>query len=240
MAGVASGGGIFNFGTLTVTNSGFSRNSAGVAGGGGIENYDGGTLTVTNTTFSRNSGAGGGGIFNSGTLTVANSTFSTNIGPAGGGGIFNRGALTVTNSTFSANVATSLAREIGGGGIENSGALTVTNSTFSGNSAASQGGVGGGILNHRNATLKGTILAGSSSGGSCGGKAITDAGYNISDDNSCAFSAAGSKNNTDPKLAAAGLARNGGRTDTIALQPDSPAVDAIPFASCTDQATPTP
>ena len=59
-----AGGGIYNDGgTLTVTNSTLSGNSATSFGGGGI--YDlGGTLTVTNTTFSHNSATGstGGGI----------------------------------------------------------------------------------------------------------------------------------------------------------------------------------
>jgi hypothetical protein len=49
-----------------------------------------------------------------------------------------------------------------------------------------------------------------------------------------------SRNNTDPKLDPAGLADNGGPTQTIALEVGSPAVDAIAFASCTDQATPKP
>jgi CSLREA domain-containing protein len=49
------GGGIANSGTLTVTNSTFSGNSA-PGGGGGIAN-NGGTLTVTNSTFSGNSAA---------------------------------------------------------------------------------------------------------------------------------------------------------------------------------------
>ena len=46
--------------------------------GGGI--YNAGTLTVTNSTLSGNSPANsaGGGIYNAGTLTVSNSTFSSN------------------------------------------------------------------------------------------------------------------------------------------------------------------
>jgi len=67
---------------------------------------------------------------------------------------------------------------------------------------------------------------------------ITDAGYNISDDDSCAFTAIGSRNSTDPKLDTAGLKNNGGLTKTIALLPGSPAIDAIPVAHCTDQASP--
>jgi len=104
------GGGIFNGGTLTVTNCTFSGNSAGA--GGGIEN-SGGALAVTNSTFSGNSATGlGGAIRNgesgtaSGTLTVTNCTFSGNSATDGGGGIFTGGAgiydsndtLTVTNT----------------------------------------------------------------------------------------------------------------------------------------------
>jgi len=79
------GGGIFNEGTLTVTDSTLSGNNAKpsctsscYANGGGIANT--GTLTVTNSTLSGNSAstpsctndcfADGGGIDNGGTLTV--------------------------------------------------------------------------------------------------------------------------------------------------------------------------
>jgi hypothetical protein len=92
---VGNGGGLLNDGTLTVTNSTFSENSADGLGGGGIFNSPSGTLTVTNSTFSQNINFGfnnfGGGIFNSpgGTLTVTNSTFSENITDGFGGGIFN-------------------------------------------------------------------------------------------------------------------------------------------------------
>lgn len=74
----------------------------------------------------------------------------------------------------------------------------------------------------------------------CSGS-ITDSGYNISDDSTCGFSKTGSANNGDgvnPLLSTDGLANNGGPTETIALQSGSPAIDAIPHASCTDQATP--
>ncbi|MFI5398766.1 MAG: TolC family protein [Candidatus Binatia bacterium] len=71
------GGGIFsNGGTLTVTNSTFSGNSAGYVGGG-IYN-DGGTLTVTNSTFSGNSagydGLGGGAGISSGRIYIFEGT----------------------------------------------------------------------------------------------------------------------------------------------------------------------
>jgi CSLREA domain-containing protein len=76
--GNGAGGGVYNGGTLTVTNSTFYGNSAGaVAVGGAI--YNGGTLTVLNSTFWDNSAGStgfGGAIYNLATLTVSNSTFS--------------------------------------------------------------------------------------------------------------------------------------------------------------------
>jgi CSLREA domain-containing protein len=236
---IVSGGGIDNAGTLTVTDSVFSSNGA-QGDGGGI--FNSGALTVTKSTFSGNFGDAGGGILNDigATLTVTNSTFSGNSGVHGSGAIDNDGTLSVTNSTFFGNRA-----EHAAGGIDNffDGMLTVTNSTFSSN----MGGPGG-IFNLGSASLKSTILASSMfepppvglPSPNCGG-AITDAGYNISDDSTCGFAKTGSANNGDgvnPLLSTAGLANNGGPTQTIALQSGSPAIDAIPVADCTDQASP--
>jgi hypothetical protein len=67
---------------------------------------------------------------------------------------------------------------------------------------------------------------------------ITDLGYNISDDDSCGFTARGSLNTVDPMLDSAGLSNNGGSTQTIALLSGSPAIEAIRLASCTDQENP--
>ncbi len=55
------GGGIFNFGTATVTNSTLNNNTS-PSTGGGIGNY--GTLTVINSTVAGNTAANGGGIAN--------------------------------------------------------------------------------------------------------------------------------------------------------------------------------
>jgi hypothetical protein len=141
------GGGIYNTGTLTVSNSTLSGNF-----GGGI--YNGGTLTVSQSTLSGNSG---GGIYNFlGTLTVSNSTLSSNSA----GGISNGGTLTVSNSTLSGN---------SGSGISNSGTLTVSNSTLSGNSATGASGEGGGISNYGTLTVSNSTLSGNSAGFAGGG-----------------------------------------------------------------------
>jgi hypothetical protein len=64
---------------------------------------------------------------------------------------------------------------------------------------------------------------------------ITDSGYNISSDGSAGFNSGSSFNFTDPKLFQ--LADNGGGIPTMALAPDSPAIDWAPVADApaTDQ-----
>ncbi len=122
----SDGGGIYNAGTLTVTNSAFTSNSSSYAGGA-IEN--GGTLTVANSTFSGNSSSYAGGAIDSDhgtTLTVANSTFSANTTANSGGyggGIYadDGSALTVVNSTFNGNTATN------GGGVYGKGTMVTAN-----------------------------------------------------------------------------------------------------------------
>jgi hypothetical protein len=216
----------FTVQNLTIAN-GFSYGD-----GGGILN--GGTLTVTNSTFSGNSTSyGGGGIWNAGTLTVTNSTFSGN-NASDGGGIFNYvgGTLTVTNSTFSGN-----STSYDGGAIYNAGGtLSVTNSTFTGNGADSGGGIysNGGTVTVTNAIIANSI---STWGGNCNG-AVTDGGHNIDDGTTCGFTGTGctpttgtSFCNTNPQLAA-GLANNGGPTQTVALEAGSPAINAGNEAIC--------
>jgi len=103
------GGGILNYGNLTVIDSTFSNGFGfdalgfGSGGGGGI--YNAGSATVANSTFVGNAGLSGGGIFNDGSLggnlTVLNSTFYDNTALTGkGDGIynFNSGNLNLANT----------------------------------------------------------------------------------------------------------------------------------------------
>ena|SRR5579871_5626361 len=236
--GVASGGGgILNWGTLTISNSIIINNSAASSYssvGGAIFNYLG-TLTVNNTTFSSNGGSThqmwGGAIDNEGVATINNSTFSGNYADGaalgGGGAIWNDGTLTINNSTFSGNKATGS----GGGAIANeSGTTTISNSTISNNSATGSGG--GGIYNTATTILQNSIVADNKTGGNCAGTAMTSNGYNLSSDSSCNFGSAGDLNSTKPLLG--GLTNNGGPTKTRALLLGSPAIDAGNPAGCTD------
>jgi hypothetical protein len=250
-----AGQGIYNeSGMVEVINSTISENGGEGSSGGGIANSPDATLEVTGSTFLGNRQFSGGGIANfGGAVNVTDSTFSGNRGH--GAAIFNGnafnpdsvGSLEVTNSTFSSNRAVvfdcfsqpdCVEVEVPGGAIDNrGGTVEVTNSTFSGNSASTGSAIANGndgAGNPGKATLRNTIVANSTSGGNCGGEApIADGGYNVSDDTSCEFNATnGSLQDTDPLLDAEGLQDNGGPTLTIALLPESPAVDLVGQDAC--------
>jgi CSLREA domain-containing protein len=228
---VTDSGTIFNLGHLTVTNSLVSGNNSG---GAAILNTSDvahnviGHLTVTDSTFSRNSDffhLGGGAIVNDGgTATVTGSTFTGNSTNDSGGAIFSTGnasSLTVNNSTFSGNTAPA---GRGGGIYCDAGSFSGTHDTFTNNTGGNL------VLNDCSVGLSNTILANAKRGSNCS-EPITDGGYNLSDDASCAFDAATSKDSTNPRLDPKGLQDNGGPTKTIALLTNSPAIDAIPKAT---------
>jgi len=232
------------------------RNGSGLShGGGGIYNL--GTLTITNTTVSGNRsddsiaaiGGLGGGIYNSGTLAINDTTISGNsvtrlrlTASPYGGGVYNTGKLTIVNSTISANQASDYwpSGVPYGGGIANvGGTVMISNSTISNNSAlihtpfGTVGTNGGGISNQGNTgvTFKNSILAYNTSGGNCKG-GMRSLGFNLSSDNTCSFNGPGEQKNINPRLGA--LLNNGGPTQTMALGSGSPAMNAGNPSGCTD------
>jgi len=130
-SGAGYGGGIDNNGSLTVSGSTISGNTAAFSGGG-IFNQTGGSLKLIGSTVSGNQATGiGGGIYNNGSLTLTNSTISGNSASEFGGGVYTDGTLISINSTVSANTAT-----IAGGGIVfGASAANLANTIVSGNSA---------------------------------------------------------------------------------------------------------
>ena len=251
--GQQGGGGIMSHGTLTVTGSTFTGNSAPATSGtsgGGINNS--GTLNLSTSTFTANTGQEGGAVFNQKTATITNDTFTSNTATIyGGGALLNAaGTMTVTGSTFSGNTGP------GGGAIDNDTTLNISNSTFTGNTGGTNGGgaidnfgtttvtqatfagnsspYGANILNYTGFTLKismSIVANGQGGGPNCGGgQPVIDAGYNLDTGTSCGFATANhSLNGTSPQLGP--LATNGGPTQTMALPPGSPAVDAIPAST---------
>ena len=172
----------------------------------------------------------GGGIFNAGNVTVNDSSLTGNVARgnvslAYGGGIYNLGWMTINNSTISGN--TIFGR---GGGIYNrNGSVTINNTTISGN-VAGYYGVGTNIYNSGAVVIQSSIVA-YGVNGNCAGS-VTSIGYNLSSDGTCTFNNVGDLDNTDPLLGP--LQNNGGPTETMALLPGSPAIDAGNLSGCTD------
>jgi hypothetical protein len=223
-AGEVSGGAIENEGTLTLNLCTVSENFAygfdTLAIGGGIDNYRG-SLLVNASTISNNSatsldiytGSYGGGLDNDqGTAVITNSTISGNTVSACcyalGGGLFNDATMTVSNSTIFGNTV--------GGGLWNAGTLTVANSTIASNT-------GGGLNNYTPSSMRNTIVAYNSDGDVAGH--LASSGYNlISNSSGGSGYDATDLLDVDPMLGP--LADNGGPTQTMALLPGSPAIDA--------------
>jgi hypothetical protein len=222
-----AGGGIKNAGTLTLTDCTLSGNSSFLVGGG-IDNS--GTLTLTDATLSGNSGrGGGGGIANDGgTVTVTNSTLNGNgafggggLGDGFGGGIVNSGTVTLTNSTLSGNSAT-----VGGGGIANDGGtVTLTDATLSGN-APVLGGAGGIANDGGTVTALNSIFSNPVGGNLVvqPGATFVSMGHNLFSDTPAVALNPTDLTSTNPLLAP--LGNYGGPTQTLALLPGSPAIDA--------------
>ena len=252
----AYGGGIYNAGILQVNNSTLNNNltTTGNSGfAGGI--YNAGTLEVSNSTLSGNSARDtGGGIYNSRISTVSNSILSGNSA-AQGGGISNGGTITVNNSTLRGNSAignSTFGFPNNGGGIYNFGTLTLVFSTLTLNQAANGSGVYNGpgaisltpvSVNARNTIIAGNLLSTNGVNPDVSGTYSSN-GYNLIGDStgSTGFDetigdiVGTSENPVDPRLAS--LDFNGGPTQTIALLPDSPAINAAdPTVLDTDPTT---
>jgi hypothetical protein len=229
----SGGGGMCNYySSPALTNVTFSANSAS-SDGGGMYNYYSSPI-LTNVTFSANSSGGGGGMGNwQSNPTLTNVTFSDNTASNGaGGGMGNSSSSpTLTNVTFSGNSAT----VFNGGGMANTffSFPALTNVTFSGNSAVR----GGGMYNYRSAPTLTNVIIANSSGGDCYGVEVHAASRNNLIENTDLYFACGLVNGVngnivgfDPALGA--LADNGGSTQTMALLPGSPAIDAGDDSAC--------
>lgn len=208
-----------------------SAGADGGAGQGGAFCLISGSGGLTNCTFSANEARGGdepqkrrpglsygGAICTFVPLALLNCTIAGNTAEAGdapssgiqggasacGGGIYcSGGPVLLSQVTLANNAAipgsSSASVALGGNLYSTNGSVSLLNS----------------ILNNS--------LSASNSFGS-----LTDLGHNVSSDSSCNFTAPGSLNNTDPRLAP--LDDYGGPTPTMALLASSPCIDGADSA----------
>ena len=117
------GGAIGNeWGSVAVSNSTFSNNTASTGAGGAIINFNpndyfSNSLSVVGSTISGNAAVIGGGIASAGpdTLSLTNDTFAGNSATGSGGGLYSNGTAMLTACTVSGNSAGA------GGGLYNNG-----------------------------------------------------------------------------------------------------------------------
>jgi hypothetical protein len=246
-------GGIFNQGILHLILSSVIGNAAVATGstnqngpeGGGI--YSQGTTSLDRSTVSGNqamadamggattNAIGGGILIAGGTTTIVQSTISGNSASATGGASSNSAngggisggnvpglTLNIDRSTVTGNSVTagSPVATAAGGGISADGTtFAMTSSTISGNSATSYANFRSGATTR---TFKDSIIANPIGGGNCSA-ASTSQGYNIDSGTTCGFNQPTDQPSTDPLLGP--LADNGGPTQTMLPQPNSPAID---------------
>jgi hypothetical protein len=233
---IAAGGAIYSDGPVSIRYSTISSNQAfgGVGRQGGANSsggawYNIGQSVASESLFSENLAAGGNG---------ANFVGPVPPGNAFGGAIENRDTLSVTNCSFSLNVARpgqyiGFSERVGnsaGGALHNTGSFLAINATFASNETSFTNSLPGGSFFGANiantngtVTLRNTILAYPNGTNSNVHGPIIDGGHNMSSDGSANFNSGTSFNFTDPRLDP--LADNGGPTFTMALRPNSPAID---------------
>jgi hypothetical protein len=215
-------------GTLIENNRGNAQDLQ--TGGVGGVRVTGDGLAIRDLTIRANNVLGStiaaGGLFVGGGLTglhtVDRVTISDNIGPG-----LALGNANLTNVTIRRN---------SGDGVtytETQGTASLTNVTIAFNIGVGVRSIDTGFGQLR---LKNTLL-GTNASGNCNTPAnslLTSQGSNLSSDTTCAtsFTQAGDQNDVDPRLG--GTDPNAG--PTIALQPDSPAIDAV-VSGCPSPAT---
>lgn len=265
--GAGGGGGIANFGTLSVTGGSISDNVSG-GEGGGLWN-DGPTTTLTGVSIKDNraNNGGGGGILNGQKpITLENSTVSGNYAYFDGGGFRSFGHTTIRGSTISGNTTA----HWGGGFSQASNcggaSLNMSNSTVSGNVA--NGSTGGGLWLHCPADLTNVTVANNNAPATPGDGIQVEAGTTTLSNTIVANNGTQNCNvNSNPQAGASlvsgmynlssdatcftpggsdltntnpllgPLADNGGPTMTHALAATSPAVDAVAATDCPPPAT---
>lgn len=212
---------------LSIADSSFVGNIATQRGG--ALNINGGIYQLTRVTIAQNDAPSAGGIsIYDASGTIEASTVHTNTADGAGGIFYGRcgDGLTcehvVVNSTISNNSAERMA-----GIVHQAGHVYLFNVTIADNISTEQsGGIQAVDSSSSSLSIRNTILS-NNAPENCqtfAGRMVTSLGHNISSDSSCWLSEDSDLENTDPLLGA--LGDNGFTTETHALLPGSPAIDA--------------
>jgi predicted outer membrane repeat protein len=236
-----AGGGLFldNGGKISsIENSKFAENASGA--GGGVC-FDGANFSILNSTFDSNSAArdGGGLAAISSSFSIQGSTFVGNSAVSNGGGV-SLGANFPINATLANDTFVQNSAGLDGGGIWSHVSQTISNATIAYNTAHQYGG---GVFFETGTTgIRNSIIAMNSAPAGNDLTGLVGVVFDVH------FSLIGTNNNSgltatpigssdsngnligshnyylDPHFGLFGY--NGGVTQTYALLPDSPAINA--------------
>ncbi len=186
-------------------------------------------MTLNNNSLVANTADNGGGAIDNNTtsaLTLLGTTISGNTSGKEGGGIDDNtvAKLTAINSTIAGNTASAL----GGGAIFAISAATMTlvNDTITADTSSSGFAAVQATSVGASTSITNTIVSGNTPN-NCAGT-ITDGGNNLEQGTSCGF--ATNAQHGDPLLGS--LQKNGGLTQTFALDPGSPAIFGASDSVC--------
>ena len=240
----ASGGGVFNGGNLTISDSVIEGNQTDAAGGG-IRTE--GVMNITRTTIRSNVAFRGGGLRLLGITTIRDSSIYGNGADFGGGiavGAFSFASqLTIVNSTISQNYANT-----NGGGIDSEGDTFLYNTSVIDNDAyhdrnSPTGGKGGGVYVNAGSrfVVVNTLIARNTLNSAtipedCSGT-LEGYGWNLLGDlGGCTFTGNGNGSRSIISLSTLGpLQDNGGPTLTHALLAGSTAIDSTFLQGCVNE-----
>jgi CSLREA domain-containing protein len=235
----SGGGGIENAGMRTTLTRLTIYGNTATLDGGGIQGNGSGDFTLLDSMVYNNTAENGGGFANQadGATRIERTTFWDNRAIIGanddtglGGGIYGLGDAVANyeNVTIVGNFA-----QVRGGGlyIDADAAVTVSSSTISLNSAPAASGVGDEgtavisfpIYPSTSVIFRNTIVANNLLSPNCNFP-LGSSGGNIEDSDSCYFRGTRDRVNAN-NLALDAVADNGGFVLTMALRPDSLAID---------------
>lgn len=228
-ASLEAGGGIDAEGARVLMIRSRATGNRAAEGGGGVALADDAFRLSKSTVGQNQAGGGGGGIqLLDARGRIAQSTVSGNAAGGSGGGLNQSGSrLEVFNSTFTRNRAGAT-----GGGIQSSGAggdVMLNSVTVARNVANASGGraLGGGLAARAGAvSVVNTIVSLNRSGSKpsdCHGLFVSFGGNLLGTAAGCRGFVGSALIGADPRLGR--LRDNGGPTKTLALKPESPAID---------------